>query len=262
MMQDLIQLSRGALSFKDDVFAHMRDAPDGFQKALLLIVTVSLLVGLIASGVGLIRELTQPPLEVIFQQMEEGVEQGLASAEQFGGEIPPEVREQILTSMREGFNIGRRVAQVVEETMPLPGAVSSLFEALGRWASAAFSWLGTWMFYGLIVLIIAKLMGGTATIQEMLSTTSLSVVPHVLDAFGPLLGVIPCVGGLAALALGLVTLVWGLAIYVKGTATANRFSTGKALVAVLLPIILVLLVALIFVLLIVASIVTAISGAQ
>lgn len=262
MMQELIQLSRGALSFKDDVFAHMRDAPDGFQKALVLIVAVSLLVGLIASGVGLIRELTQPPFEVVFQEIEKGFEQGLASAEQFGAEIPPEVRAQIQSSIREGLNIGRRVAEVVEETTPLPGPVSSLFEALGGWASAAFSWLGTWMFYGLIVLVIARLMGGTATIQEMLSATSLSVVPHVLDAFGPLLGVIPCVGGLAAGALGLVTFVWGLAIYVKGTATANRFSTGKALVAVLLPIILVLLIGLIFGLFIVVSIMSAIGSAQ
>lgn len=262
MMQELIELSRGALSLKDDAFARMRDAPDGFQKALLLIVAVSLLVGLVASGISLIQELTQPPLEVQFQEIERGIEQGLASAEQFGAEIDPEARAAIQTSLREGFRMGRRIAEVAIGTMPLPAPVSSLFEALGGWASAAFSWLGSWMLYGLIVLIIAKLLGGTATIQEMLSATSLSVVPHVLDAFGPLLGVIPCVGGLAGAALGLVTLVWGLAIYVKGTAAANRFSTGKALVAVLLPIVLLVLAVLIVGLLLVGGIMSAIGSAQ
>lgn len=262
MIQDLIQISRGALTFEDGAFARMRDAPDGFQKALLLVVVVSLLVGLIASGIGLIHELTQPPLEVQFEKIERGIEQGLASAEQFGAEIDPKVRAQILSNVREGLQIGRRVAQVAIETMPLPLPVSNLFEALGKWASAPFNWLGTWMLYGLIVLIIAKLLGGTATIQEMLSTTSLAVVPHVLDAFGPLLGLVPYIGGLAATALGLVTLVWGLAIYVKATATANRFSIGKSLVAVLLPIALVLLIGLIVGLFILVTIATAIGSAR
>jgi hypothetical protein len=210
----------------------------------------------------MVQQLVQPPLEAQFEEAERGIEEAFAAMEQFGGEMDPEARAAIETSIREGFRMGQRISEVVVATTPLPMSVSTLFRALGRWISAPFGWLGTWMFYGLIVLVIAKLMGGTATIQEMLSATSLNVAPHVLDAFGPLLGVIPCVGGLAAGALGLVTLVWGLAIYVKGTAIANRFSTGKALVAVLLPIILVAFIALVLGLFFVASIISAIGAAQ
>ncbi len=262
MIRQLIELARGALTFDDGAFLDMRDAPDGFQKALVLMVAVSLLVGLVASGISLVQQLAQPPLEAQFEEAERGIEEALTAMEQFGRGMDPQVRAAIETSIREGFRMGQRISEIVVETTPLPMPVSTVFRALGEWISAPFGWLGTWMFYGLIVLVIAKLMGGTATVQEMLSTTALSVAPHVLDAFGPLLGVIPCVGSLAAGALGLATFVWGLAIYAKGTAIANRFSTGKALVAVLLPIILAAVVALVLGLFFITSIISAIGSAQ
>jgi len=99
------------------------------------------------------------------------------------------------------------------------------------------------MFYGLLVLVFAKLMGGRATIQQMLGTTSLVAVPHLLDLFA----FIPCLGSL----LGLVAFLWGLVIYVKGTAVANEFGLGKAVLAVLLPVIIVFLLVMALILIVI-----------
>jgi len=67
-------------------------------------------------------------------------------------------------------------------------------------------------------------------VSQMLGTTALYAVPHILDV----LSVVPCVGGVA----GLVAALWGVAIYVKAVSVANHFSLGRAAVATLLPTIL------------------------
>ena len=84
-----------------------------------------------------------------------------------------------------------------------------------------------WLTWGVLTLIFARLLGGTATIAQMLATSSLVVAPHVLEAFS----FVPCGGAL----LQLLAFFWGLAAYVKGTALANRIGVGRAALAVLGP---------------------------
>ncbi len=85
-----------------------------------------------------------------------------------------------------------------------------------------------WIGYAIWVLLAAKLLGGKATVSQMLGTTAFYAVPHVLG----ILGFIPCVGGL----LGVVATVWGIAIYIKAVAVANDFGIGRATVATVLPV--------------------------
>jgi len=247
-MRELIQICRGGLLLEDDAFYRLKGSADVFVRGLLIIVVVSLIVGLVTSAIGFVREVTGPPPEVAIQGVKQNIRQGLQMAESFGAPIDPEVREAIETSMDAGFRIGARVAEVVEETMPLPAPIGNLFEAVGKFVSYPFGWISTWMFYGLLVLVFAKLMGGRATIQQMLGTTSLVAVPHLLDLFA----FIPCLGSL----LGLVAFLWGLVIYVKGTAVANEFGLGKAVLAVLLPVIIVFLLVMALILIVVVMVTT------
>jgi len=164
----------------------------------------------------------------------------------------PKFQRLMLDNVDAGFRIGLRVSEVVQQTTPLGRTFSSLFEAIGRFASYPFRWISTWMWYTLAVLVFARLLGGTATIQEMLGTTSLVAVPHLLDLFG----FIPFLGGL----LGIVAFFWGLVVYVKATAVANRFSMEKGLVAVLLPAIVLMLLVAMFVTILIGWIVVASRG--
>ncbi|MFQ6058270.1 MAG: YIP1 family protein [Anaerolineae bacterium] len=250
-MRDIIEICRGGLLLEDQAFFKLKASTDVFTRGLLIIAAVGLIVGLVTSAISFVQEVTGPPPEVAMQEARRGIEQGIRMAESFGAPIDPEIRELIKTYMDAGFKIAARVVRVAEATTPLPGPIGDLFEAVGRFVSYPFGWISTWMFYGLLVLLFAKLMGGRATIQQMLGTTSLVAVPHLLDLFG----FIPCLGFL----LGVVAFFWGLAIYVKGTAVANDFGLGKATLAVLLPVIIVFLLT---VALIVAIIVMVAAGAQ
>jgi hypothetical protein len=102
-----------------------------------------------------------------------------------------------------------------------------LLSNLGAFLSLPFSRLAGWIGYGIWVLLAAKLLGGRATVSQMLGATALYAVPHVLNILGP----VPCLGGM----LGLVATVWGIAIYVKALAVANDFGVGRATAATVLP---------------------------
>lgn len=246
-MAELIQICRGGLLLEDEAFYRLKRSADVFVRGLLIIVAVSLIVGLVTSAISFVREVTGPPPEVAIQEVKQNIRQGFQMAERFGAPIDPEVEKVIETYMDAGFRIGARVAKVAKTTTPLPSPIGNLFEAVGKFVSYPFGWMATWMFYGLLVLVFAKLMGGRATIQQMLGTTSLVAVPHLLDLFA----FIPCLGSL----LSLVAFFWGLVIYVKATAVANEFGLGKAVLAVLLPIIIafLLIMALILIIVVLAT---------
>lgn len=232
-MNQLAQTIGSALLLEDEAFVKLRDAENSFARGLMTIVTISLIVGLVLSLVSFIGAVGTTPAEEM-AQVQQGMEQALETMRQFGafgGGPEAEAFWRIfMQNFQAGIEMGRDIGDVVVRTTPAPQPVVNFFEALGQWLSYPFGWISTWMFYGLVTLVFAKLLGGTATIREMLGTTSLVAVPHLLDAFG----FIPFVGFL----VGIVTFFWGLAIYVKGTAIANRFTLGRGLVAVLAPFIL------------------------
>ena len=105
------------------------------------------------------------------------------------------------------------------------------------------------MFFSLIVFIVAKLLGGKATVQEMLGTTALYMVPHVAGILSP----IPYLNTVALV----IATVWGIAIYVKATAVANQLDTGRALLAVFLPVLVPMFLAMVLFTLV---IITALTG--
>ena len=226
-MSDLLRTLGNALFFQDEGYVRLRDAKDNFARGLLILVVISLIVGLFNSLADYLTLVRISPVEQV-EQAQAGMRQTIEQLAQMGvfGANPIFV-EQFLRNMEAGLAIGKAVAEVVEETTPLPYPVVVAFQVLGGWLSYPFNWISRWMLFTLVVLVFAKLLGGTATVREMLATTSLVAVPHLLDAFRFL----PIAGGL----LSLVAFVWGGAVYVKGVAVANRFGIERALLAVLAP---------------------------
>ena len=109
----------------------------------------------------------------------------------------------------------------------MPKPVGWLLQDIGAFLSLPFARLAGWFGYAVWVILVAKLLGGRATIAQALGATALYAVPHVLD----LLGLVPCLGGI----LGLAATVWGIAIYVKALSVANEFTIGRAVAATVVP---------------------------
>lgn len=110
---------------------------------------------------------------------------------------------------------------------PLGRQASQVWHGLAHAFTAPYRRLALWLPYSLMVLSAARALGGRALLTEMLGTTALYAVPHLLD----MLHGVPVLGPL----LGLIALVWGAAVYVKATAAANELDTPRAVLAVVLP---------------------------
>lgn len=227
-MNQLTRTIGGALLLEDDAYITMRDAENGFTRGLTMIVTISLIVGLVISLVNFINAMQTTPAQEV-EEARKGMEQALEAMRAFGPLGVDQFSREFMRNFEAGLAMADRIAQVVAETTPAPQPIADFFEALGQWVSYPFGWISTWMLYGVLTLIFAKLLGGAATIQEMLATTSLIAIPHLLDAFN----FIPYVGPL----VGVIAFLWGLAVYVKGIAVANRFDVGKALLAFIAPLV-------------------------
>ncbi|MEE8392326.1 MAG: Yip1 family protein [Anaerolineae bacterium] len=231
-MREIVQLCRGALLLDTHTFIELRKSAEVFQKGVLVIVVISLIVGLVTSAVGFVQAVTAP--EEQRSELEPGRDRASEIVELLGDRIDAETQERLRGYITSAMEAGARIA---ETPAPLPAMAGDLFEAVGQFVSYPFGWLSAWMLYGLLVLMAAKILRGRATVQQMLGCTALAVVPFILGVFGfiPQLGYWPV----------LIAFLWGLVIYIMGTAVANEFGVGKAILAVILPILVILLVGLV-----------------
>lgn len=237
----------GTLRMEDATFEELRDAPDGMARGLQFMVALALFVGLVVGAASFFEGVSANPAQEVELAMDQ-VEEVFVQLEEAGIFGEEEEAGFVLDNIRAGMNMGLNIAGVVEETTPAPTPMVHLLQALGQALSKPFSWISLWLAWGVLTLLAARFLGGTATIQSMLATTSLVAAPHVLDA----VGWVDCAGAL----VGALAWIWGFVVYVKATAIANRIGPGQAVLAVLLPLIIlgVLVVGLIFFALAIAAI--------
>jgi hypothetical protein len=99
--------------------------------------------------------------------------------------------------------------------------------------SACFGAVIVWLIWSLIVLIVGKLLGGTADFGEVMRTLAFARTPGVLYLFSFL----PLLGGLAALAAW----VWTWIATVVAIREAMDFDSGRAVLTVILPTVIVII---------------------
>lgn len=234
-----------SLLLRTTSLAALRNKPDIFRLGLLILVAVSLVVGLVSSTMELVSELQAPPPEEAGQQARAGFRQSMTQARTMMN-IPPQVERQI----EEYFEAGLRI-EVAVAALPVrvPQPAGHILKAIGHFLSTPFDWLGAWMFYTLLVAMAAHLMGGKATLQQMLGLTAFYTIPHLLDVVPPLLGLIPLAGPSLQVFSGVVVgggaWVWGLLVYIAATTVASDFDWARGVLAVLAPVL--LLIALVLV---------------
>ncbi|MFN2251852.1 MAG: hypothetical protein ACK2UL_08040 [Anaerolineae bacterium] len=237
---EYVSTLRGALALRDSTFVELRDDPDVFARGLRFLVITALIVGLVLGAYSFIIGVAATPAEKV-SEITDAVQEQFDRMEQYGlWRDDPEGYEDVRTALDFALDMAADIVGVVEETTSAPHWVVALTDALGKVLSQPFSWIAMWLIWGLASLVIAHLLGGTATVQQMLGTTALVVAPHLLDA----LGFIPC-GGFV---LSAIAFFWGLFIYVKATAVANRFEqVWLGALAALGPILIALLAMVVFV---------------
>lgn len=100
---------------------------------------------------------------------------------------------------------------------------------------AALNGLVGWLIRSFIILIIGRLLGGTADLGEVLRALAFAYTPGVLKLFA----YVPIVGPLAYIVAG----VWAFIATVIAVREAMDFDTGKAVLTVLLPTIILFILA-------------------
>lgn len=240
-------LWHGAL-FRSRAFNSLTERRDAFLQGVLIV----LIIGLVAALPGLVSDiaagLRPVDMEAELDRAMAGMDQFAQGMQPFFGAMPNDVMDEIMAQIKENIRFGFDIARKVEALPTIvPKPINRIFEALGRWSSRPFAGstlplgaaaLGTWLGYGLWVMLFAKLLGGRGTLVGFFGATSLYAAPHLLG----ILGFVPVLGSV----LGVIAYVWGAAIYVKGTAVSHQLSVERALLAVLLPALIALLAAIVF----------------
>jgi hypothetical protein len=218
-MKEFVNLLWRPLKLDIDTFVAQRNSPDAFKRAFLVVVVVGLFVG-IFSGllmVGGAFLAPDPPATV--------------------EEIFPEAMRPILKdmppAMLDNFRIYLEVQRVIQADRG-KFLVNQFLEALALWLTSPIGFLAAIIPFTLLVLLIARLLGGNASLSGMLGCTLLAVTPHLLDPIGIVLGAIPLCGGCLSGIVGLITFVWSIVIYVVAVAVASGFSYAKSIAAILI----------------------------
>lgn len=227
-----------ALLLRGKTLEGISDRPDAFLHGLAVILLISLLAGLPALAVDLVRGF-QPPVAVEPGEVRVQLEGPLNAARPWlrRAGVPDAVADQVLQTTAGNALLGATIANRVEQLpTALPRPLAQGFASVGEWLSRPFTnspfplaaaALSTWLGYGLWVMLAAKLLGGRATLHGFFGATAFFAVPHLLDLFEP----VPVLGP----AFGVIAFLWGLVIYVIATAMSHRLSAGRAVVAVFAP---------------------------
>jgi len=143
---------------------------------------------------------------------------GMANLRQF---LPPEIARELPVSAAPSFGIGTVICGA-----PIGAVFAVLFFAIGV---ALVQW-------------VAKLFGGTGSFDKLAYAFSAITVPvSVISAVLALIGIIPFIGiltGLISFALG----IYAIVLQVLAVKAVNGLDTGKAVGAVLLPVLAILLI--------------------
>lgn len=133
---------------------------------------------------------------------------------------------------------------------PIAGAAPSrTIRTAGEWLSTPLQFASDWLWFVLLLLLVARAIGGKATVGQHIAASALAVAPAVLllGAYIPnLTGTIPVYYAVAVEAFGrilaLVGIVWAGAILISMLSAVHGFGIWKSIGAVALTIAVLLIV--------------------
>jgi len=152
------------------------------------------------------------------------------------------VNEQLNAAANQvNGTIDRMQAEAEALEPPLGARASRLIHLFGRWLSTPFASTTRWLFVALVGLLVAKLLGGRATLAQHLAAVALAVAPTVLllVAFIPVMRyVLPLSYSMAihywGQVLAAIAIGWSVLILIKTLAVAHEFSFWRSIGALAL----------------------------
>lgn len=198
-----------ALVLEGEPFITMADDDNPWVEGLFLVVVLGLLVGLARFVGGLLLTATLPPSSAMLEALIHGW-------------------RQVADAIRPGLSSGVFEATIRQQW--------SLFAALGGfgggWARlfvfilVPALFLVQWLLYGFVGHGLARLLGGTANLNQTLGATALMVAPQTLLLFEA----VPF-----AAVSGVLIGVWSLLIVYRAVQIAHELPWKKAVWVALLP---------------------------
>ena len=204
----------------DGALQDWSERPNVFLRGIVLIILVTLVAEIIVFGVNLVNQVQPVDLTVIPEEMNRWYE----DQSEWMPDMDPEFRKFWEGTMDVMFPMFRELSEI---DTPLPQGITGFFNAVGSWLARSVAAIGGWLFYGALVLIAVRLLGGRAKLPVFLGTAAVYIVPGLLAIFQP----IPCIGIL----LALVGTVWSIVVYMKATSVVTGLDTGRSIVAVVAP---------------------------
>lgn len=205
-----------ALLLKPEPYREMMDSPNPFVEGLFLIVVI----GLIVAGAGLVGNVlswaSAPDLGAIKQVVYQNLVQMpwyLRLAEDVGSEF--------VTEFQRIYDWGWRV-------FPLFFGAFSPLRTLAGFILTPLALVASWLLYGVVAHLIARLLDGQATLMETLGATTLAVAPQLflLATFIPSVNVAGLVGA------------WTLLCRYRALKEAHDLPWKGAVTATVLPLVL------------------------
>jgi len=221
---NLLRTAFGAFLLQEDAYAGMRDDAPGtagaqrMKRAFILVVAVGLLVG-VTGACGRVGEWAMSPNMDKMQAIVLGHLQNMPWYPEMSGN--PGALEQFDRFYALGWLIAKAMT-------PSPTALVNIM-------TAPLSVLFTWLMYGVLAHLAARLLGGKGSASQTLSCTALAVAPQLLNV----VMVVPF-----ATAAGVGT--WTLICNFWAIRSAHGLTGWRALVATLLPLALVMLLVALF----------------
>ena len=220
-------------------------APEGLMRALQMFTVVALVAGL-GLWFGIPVQLDRPVLYEELDSAQVAIDSLAASVEPFLAQNIPflESPEEVAGVIGDGAEVASdtvnellEMAETEAELLspPLGPRFSRVIRLFGQWISVPFAIIAQWLPLVLVAMLVAKLVGGRATLSQHLTAVLLASAPLVLllPSYIPYLGSIMPITFSYGIALfgniiALVGLAWAALILIKGMALAHEFSWARA----------------------------------
>lgn len=218
-MKRILNWAWRGLFLDPDAYEEMRQGHNPFVEGLFMIVVVTVIVAIIGLIGTFIGRLASPDVVALQQTILQGLQNmdWYRQMEVFGG---PEAMNQF----HQTFNL---VWQVLANTIfpnPATAALNIILLPL--------SIIIGWLVYGVIAHLVARLLGGAASLSETLGTTAFAVTPQLFNVLLIFPNVV--VGGVIG--------TWTLLCRYTALKTAHQLSWGRALTATILPVVILVVI--------------------
>lgn len=207
----VVRLVAGGLFLRTGAYEELREARNPFVEGLFIIVLIGLVIGL-AGVVGTTLEWASTPSA---QDIQQTVFDGLIDMPWYR-----ELASQLGADFTDPFEAQwNRASRAIGQF-----SVRPLWSLAGI-ITTPLALILSWLVYGLLAHLFARLLGGEATMNQTLGTTGLAMTPHLLRV----------VGLLPFASVGAVVGTWVLIARYVALKQAHGLAWGRAFWATVLP---------------------------